>query len=276
MKSNINYSAKLGIHKSLLKEYSNNEYSRIVYMKDGQEFQIYLFNPYKYSVGVDILLNGSSLNNKIVLRPGESVWVERYLDSPRKFLFNTYFVNGNNKDVQEAIAKNGFIEINFYREKEFDNNWLKISLENIPVTGIPVTYQYQSPNDGIKYKYTTTSNSIYTSCSSCSGDDNINSITTSTSTIPFNSSIDSLKNAKEYSNKLETGRIERGGYSKQKFGSVMMDFEPYPFKCEKIKILPESEKQISPNDLKKIYCHQCGHKIKDKFKFCPYCGAKLL
>lgn len=269
MKSNFKYSAKLGVNKSLLKEYSNNEYSRIVYMKDRQEFQIYLFNPYEYSVGVDILLNGSSLNNKIVLRPGESVWVERYLDSPHKFSFNTYFVNGNNKDVQEAIVKNGFVEINFYREKEAANNWWKNPLENVTWT------YYQSPtftnDNSFNAKYINTENSIYPSCSSCSAN---TSITTTASTIPFNSSINGSKNAKN-TNKLETGRIEKGGYSKQKFSSVMMDFESFPFKVEKIKILPESEKQISPNDLKKIYCHQCGHKIKDKFKFCPYCGAKL-
>ena len=37
MNNKTNYMAKIAINKSLLKEYSNNEYLRIVYMKHGQE-----------------------------------------------------------------------------------------------------------------------------------------------------------------------------------------------------------------------------------------------
>ena len=52
------------------------------------------------------------------------------------------------------------------------------------------------------------------------------------------------------------------------------DFETYWFKKETIKILPESQKQISTHDLTKKYCVNCGKKIKSEFKFCPSCGAK--
>ena len=44
--------AKLAINKSLLKEYRNSENDRIVYLKDGDEFQIQIFNPYQYVIGV--------------------------------------------------------------------------------------------------------------------------------------------------------------------------------------------------------------------------------
>ena len=37
--------AQLAINKSLLKEYSTNEDSRVVYMDNNDEFQIQLFNP---------------------------------------------------------------------------------------------------------------------------------------------------------------------------------------------------------------------------------------
>lgn len=42
--------AKLAIRKSLLKEFHNNENERIVYLNDGDEFQIQLFNPYQYII----------------------------------------------------------------------------------------------------------------------------------------------------------------------------------------------------------------------------------
>ena len=98
--------AKLAINKSLLKEYSNSEYSRIVYMNDNSEFQIQIFNPYSYTIGAEVYINGKSLQNKLVVRPGQRVWLERYFDSPNKFLFTTYEVNGNNDQVQGNVQKN--------------------------------------------------------------------------------------------------------------------------------------------------------------------------
>ena len=47
-----------------------------------------------------------------------SHWVERYLSEAKKFLFSTYEVNGNSKQVQKAIAKNGEIKLEFFKEKE--------------------------------------------------------------------------------------------------------------------------------------------------------------
>ena len=55
--------AKLAINKSLLKEYSNNEYSRIVYMDNNSEFQIQIFNPYTYTIGAVISIDNKSLGN---------------------------------------------------------------------------------------------------------------------------------------------------------------------------------------------------------------------
>ena len=79
---------------------------------------------------------------------------------------------------------------------------------------------------------------------------------------------------KPKSKSIETGRIEEGSHSNQKFTNVYKDFESWAFKTEYIKILPTSQKQINSNDLKKRYCHECGRKLNQKYKFCPYCGAK--
>ena len=106
--------AKLAIKKSLLKEYSNSEYSRIVYMKNNSEFQIQIFNPYTYTIGVNIIIDNKSLGQTLVLKPGERIWLERYLNEANKFLFSTYEVNGNSKQVQQAIAKNGEIKLEFF------------------------------------------------------------------------------------------------------------------------------------------------------------------
>jgi hypothetical protein len=75
--------------------------------------------------------------------------------------------------------------------------------------------------------------------------------------------------------KQETGRIEKGGRSNQRLTSTNMDFETYPFETEEIKLLPKSKKPVYKGDLEKLYCPECGRKIKSKFKYCPFCGEKL-
>jgi len=85
-----------------------------VYMNNGDEFEIELFNPTQQKVLAKIELNGKSIGSGIIVRPGERVFLERYLDEARKFLFETYVVNGDDENVQNAIQKNGDVIIKFY------------------------------------------------------------------------------------------------------------------------------------------------------------------
>jgi hypothetical protein len=281
MRTNLKNMAKIAINKSLLKEYSNDKYSRIVYMRDNTEFQIQLFNPHNFTVGIDIFLNDKSLGNKIILRPGERLWLERYLDSPQKFLYNTYFVNGDNKDVQKAIENNGDIVLKFYKEKENYNEWWN----NYP-KATWTYYKNEYPDWLNKTSYKNNHYDYNTSITNGKSDINIYNSTCDCNLNYSSLLIDSNYNAEctaastisdTFSTKtpLETGRVERGNYSNQKFNDISINLENYPFKTEVIKILPESQKQYTNNDLKKIYCYNCGHKLKDKFKYCPYCGAKV-
>ena len=73
----------------------------------------------------------------------------------------------------------------------------------------------------------------------------------------------------------ETGRIETGSSSKQEFDNVNIDFEYFPFVTEKIKLLPMSQKPFFVTDLQKVYCSECGRKLKTQYKFCPYCGTEV-
>ena len=73
----------------------------------------------------------------------------------------------------------------------------------------------------------------------------------------------------------ETGRIEQGNHSGQELNNIDMDFESWSFRTETILLLPTSNKPVSDSDLKKIYCCECGRKLQKKYKFCPYCGAKI-
>ena len=275
--------AKLAINKSLLKEYSNSSNERIIYMNDGTEFQIQVFNPYSYVIGVSFEFNNhNNTSQLLVLRPGERVWLDRFLDNESKLLFSTYQV-GASKEVQEAIKDNGNLCIKFYKEREnkpqisyvktYPYDW------NIkPIETIDVYYN----NIGNSYCLDNNSNincaSTANFCSTIEGSLNLDSSITQASAASTYTSYSSSASTKlrslSKSKSIETGRIEKGSHSNQRFENVYKDFEYWPFKTEYIKILPTSQKQINSNDLQKKYCHECGKKLNPKFKFCPSCGAK--
>ena len=247
----------IAIAKSICKEYSTSFYPRVVYLENDQEFQIQLFNPHKFTIGAEIFINDEKLSNRIVLKPGERIWLERYLDINKKFKFSTYEVEANDADVQEAIKDNGTIEVRFYKETkgEWTNTVINLTRNTWwnntaypPI--IDVFYNTTSSASTENYY----DNSLITSnyCTNCA---------TSTS-IP-----DNLV--------CETGMVEAGSVSNQKFDEVDMDFEYFPFVTEKIKLLPISQKPYTVNDLHKIYCTECGRKLKTNYKFCPYCGSKI-
>ena len=273
----------IAIAKSICKEYSTSSYSRVVYLENGQEFQIQLFNPNKFTIGAEIFINGEKLSNRIVLKPGERIWLERYLDVKKKFKFSTYEVEGNNEDVQEAIKDNGKIEVKFYKEnrnKEWNyyhpinisgNDWVNNSITKYPKT-IDVFYTNCShkTDDRNYYDSSLNASNYTTSTSACTN------YATSTSDYYTNLNAN-YTTSKSIPDEMiyETGRIETGSISNQEFDSVNMDFEYFPFTTEKVKLLPISQKPYTTNDLHKIYYPECGRKLKSNYKVCPFCGSKI-
>ena len=284
-----NEMAKIAINKSLLKEYSNSSNERIVYMHDGTEFQIQIFNPYSYAIGVSFKFNSNSESSQLlVLRPGERVWLDRYLNNESRLLFSTYEV-GNSEEVKNAIKDNGNLQIKFYKEKE-NNYWNNRIYTNQSI--IDTTEPYRHINAWYSNNANCFNNELNTlrASSSINFYNNTNAAlnvggnttgATSTANCVATSAIADTyvksmpTSATVRSNKsIETGRIEEGSHSNQRFDNVYKDFELWPFKIEYIKILPFSQKQVNINDISKRYCYNCGRKLNQKYKFCPFCGTK--
>ena len=284
----------IAISKSICKEYSTYSYSRVVYLKNGQEFQIQLFNPHNFTIGAEIFINDEKLSNILVLKPGERVWLERYLDIKKKFKFSTYEVEGNDKDVQEAIKDNGNIEIKFYKEvrkKDFPIypiTTIYYNDYNFKTTEWSPTTVISTPNDYIEDRWSTTistknncSDNKFCTTNAYYSNPCIDTLTTGAQSdlVSFYaSSASNIGSASASCNNemiCETGRIEAGSSSNQEFDNVNIDFEYFPFVTEKIKILPISQKPFTANDLHKIYCPECGRKLKSTYKFCPFCGSKI-
>jgi len=109
--------ANLAINKSRIKKYGKSKTIPSYYLEKGQEFQIELFNPTQGKILTTIKLNNKPISGGLVIRPGERVFLDRFLDTNKKFLFDTYNVD-NTKSAKKAIEPNGDVEIAFFKEVE--------------------------------------------------------------------------------------------------------------------------------------------------------------
>lgn len=260
-----------------VKQYNNDS----VFLNNRDEFELELFNPTTTKVMAKIELNGISIGAGIVLRPGERVFIERYLDEARKFMFQTYEVNGNNKEVQKAIANNGDVRVLFYKESTPIDFYM--SGGSTWTTSWPTWGPYTYPNDigtptfgGSDLSGTLdmmNNNSVmYSSCSTDFESKNMACM----DSLDFSPQPRSRKLSKSLksSKPTETGIIDKGSVSSQSFGHDHSTFETYWTWQTQWKILPLSQKAVATEDIK-VFCYNCGaRKKRGSHKFCPNCGTK--
>jgi hypothetical protein len=273
-------SAYITTGKQRLKQNGSN-----VYLKDGEEFEVEIFNPKSISVLAKIKINGNYLSGGgIIIKPGQRVFLERYLDEARKFKFETYEVNAKSKEVQEAIKNNGVVEVEFYEENRYGGSititnpgtltWTNgtnpYTIPGITTTPNPYTIY------GVTNNITHTSSQNWTHDSYFAGDSNAYYNTSvNYNHVDYNTS-GNLKKSLSTDRFKETGRVEKGGDSKQEFTSVNMDFNSYPTSYSTWRLMPMSEKPIEASEVNVLYCTNCGGKRKkDNHKFCPHCGTKF-
>jgi hypothetical protein len=209
--SNEKKMSGIGVHKSLLKEYTTSKWLRTVYLNDGDEFQIKLFNPHQERIGVELSVNGKDLGNMIIVEPGQTVWLERFLKESRKFLFKTYEVENGNSDVEKAIKNNGLIEFRFYKENDDPygveiNTYPSTILTNTDLTDY--TYTTRTGTNLYRFNTSSTGNVSYSdavSTSYCDANSNVKSIVGSISKCYASSSIkDDGDRKSKYRNTKET------------------------------------------------------------------------
>ena len=224
--------AEITVKKNSIKKYQDN-----VYLKNKQEFEILLRNNTSDVVMATIKINGKEVSNTgLVLKPGQKVYLERFLDLNKKFLYEIYTVD-NTSMAKEAIKQNGNIEISFFKERIIK-----------PI----VTYRHPQFNN-----YNSQTATGY------------NAFVFGTNA-PINNSYTYNTSGKS----LDTGRVEMGSTSNQSFTDYVGEFESYPSQVISLKILPHSLKPLEVKDLAE-YCTECGTKNrKGNYKFCPKCGTK--
>lgn len=244
--SQLSPTANITRKRSRVKVYPNNE----VYLQDGDEFEFELFNPTQDVYMAKIQIDGKFISKTgIVIKQGERVFLERYLDQPKKFKFKTYQVESGNEQVVHAIANNGRIEIFFHKEN---------------------TDRYPFPNFTTTVSNGSVSKSPYTNTIAYF---NMNNLTTPSSTLTSNVTSINLPNSFPIlsCNSMETGKIQVGDKSDQKFSTNDTVFDAFSSVIVTYKMLPLS--RLSKSEIK-THC-SCGKKIKSKWKFCIECGTKL-
>jgi hypothetical protein len=256
-----------------------------VYLNNGEEFELELFNPSTTTVLAKIKLDGSYISGGgIVLKPGQRVFLERYLDDARKFKFETYEVDGTSNEVLDAISGNGDVVIDFfdeYKQPVWNNQITYGGSFGGPIhtySTNPFTVNGGSPTfttTSVNYSSTNTAgvNLNTTSVSNTFAGPNIRSkrgILKSKGNSRSEVTMDMLS-----MDSIETGRVEKGGSSDQSFKTVDKTFNHYTCATSIWKILPVSQKVYEKQDLK-VYCTNCGKKRKkDSDKFCSSCGNKF-
>lgn len=220
---------------------------KTVYLNDGQEFELELFNPTNRTVGIYIKINGAQTSSSmLVIRPGMRYFLDRYVDEARKFAFNTYQAE-NSAAGKAATASNGLIEISFHNE-----------MEKLPAfttfTQPTFTQPYGTTNPyyfGALVNIHDTNVGTLNEMNCCYFSDSSNSPgVTSLST-------------------FETGRVEKGGASEQSFSSYHGDFDSSPSHTVSWEIKPASQRA----EKLRVYC-QCGKRMKNTWAHCPACGHK--
>lgn len=203
-----------------------------------------------------IEMNGTPISDSgIILKPGQRVFLERFLDDEKKFLYETYVVN-NNKETKEAIQNNGKVTVRFHKESKPKPRSLAYGSVFNGSSGfgwseiIYTDYKYNNPITYNTTDFKGINNTFFTN---------------------------SFANT-EISNsmrKTETGSVEQGSQSNQELKSTNGNFEWFYTWTDEWQIMPHSQQPVQAKDLIDR-CVKCKTKLKSSHKFCPECGEKNL
>ena len=282
----MNIKTNLTIQKNRLKVYSQldvwNGIEATYYLNDKDEFEIELTNLETSSCKLRIKLNGKYISNGgLVLDPGQHYFLERHIEVDRKFEFSTYNVE-DTEEIDKAIAENGLLEIEFYRESFPIEHKYCSPYTNPNVYPRPFTWEGDIlTNDNTWWtdlagEFTGISGMSAPSMYSARGTRCSNPAEPQMAMSMIEDSGEVLTTACFASAPMkETGRIKQGSHSEQKFGRSYQKFEHTPSHVVTYKLLHMSLKPITVNDLEKRYCQKCGlRRKKSTWICCPACTTR--
>lgn len=206
------------------------------YLKDGQEFEIKLHNKTDNVFLAKLHWNGKKEKSGIVLEAGQTVYLERFVDTNNRLTFKSFEIPEEIEDLVKSSI--GELKVEFYKEKS-----------NFTIAS-PAPYEPYKPfEDPWKPNWPTTP--WYSQYS--------------------DNTIESTLLRKEAKSTI-IGKIDKGEKTDQVFGLSSRSFETMVHSAEIFRLKPIENKPA--DTLIRKYCSECGARRKTKWKYCPFCGEK--
>ena len=246
-----------------------------VYLKDGQEFQIELFNPTQTRYLVKFKINGNyQADRGLILNPGQRYFLDRFIDDDKKLEFSTYEIE-DSKAAKKAIEKNGLLEVEFYAETFLHGNIISYPrIYTTPNWSQPIwttnPHQFWGGTSAGIFNNAGGSSTLTLAGST------VNNITYTSGTVACGTTYTSSANYSSVVNdaSIETGRVEKGEKSDQKFEEGYGTFGSWASYTTTVQIIPLSQKPAEAQEIRS-YCTGCGSRVKKQtWKFCPNCGTE--
>lgn len=204
-----------------------------IFLDDGEQFEIELYNPTQNNVVALINLDGKPISEKgLLVKSGERIYLDCFIDEKKKFIFNTYEVSSD-EELIGSISNNGLLEVNFFNEKIIELGNLSQIRDSINHY-YPYDNRYR-PNYQDKFWY----GSPYSNISN-------------NSNLAYNPSNGMLNNSISLTNEnhtIETGQISKGDNSSQKFNEQDINVETKYVSRVLYKLLPNSRKLLTSDDV---------------------------
>ncbi len=301
-KTGINPEASITVNKSRKKIYPTtgtnskdkitNNYS--IYLNDGQKFEIELYNPTSEEIAAQIYINGNNIHTSgIILKPNERIFLERYIDEDKAFVFESLVVEESNNSLQklQQLLKNiGKVSVTFHKKIE-ETKWNEYIIPNrvehhyynykhypyyydnvvwCSAIGTSTASGIAGTTGGYGLAGINANNSIQSSTtdSKYSKDYGNRSHVSECKSEGINASNNNLQSSLGIVGKgEETGQEIHNAYSINKFN--IESFYELSFQ-----LLSTKDKAVEVGELRS-YCTGCGTKLKTNWKFCSSCGTKI-
>lgn len=252
------------------KIYNDNK----IFLQNGEEFAIELYNPTQTNVVALINLDGKPISSSgLVIRAGERIYLDCFMDDLKKFIFDTYEVE-DTEESNDAISNNGLLEVYFYNE---------LIIDRVDLTKIPKVQEHHHHYHHHNYNYPTrwypyygdiwcgstgtlttnlSNTTTYTTSLYNSGVVGTN-LTGSIDATSFNDvSINSI-NVSSNDSKIETGQTVKGDDSLQKFKEIDMALEEEHVSTITYTLLPESRMPKDSKDVSKASMERISDRLSE-------------
>lgn len=292
---NNGYAAAVVVNDKILRDTKGEGSYRNVFIEHNTEYKIFLKNTTNIGCGVSIFIDGKDAlgNRKVILKAKETTYIERFvldgnLEEGKKYKFIAVNSAEAREDgVDPTDPKNGIVTIKFYPEVFDTITFADYDWDKFPTT---ITKIYRCAGDGkppeyelmSKIKKCRSGETMKGTIGHCIGGGEIDNYCKEVvnpepaqyynHTMGFMDCCAKMEYMEQSRAAQQLGATTEGSTSKQGFKMDHLRTSSYAAATINFKLMV-NKVTISSKD--KVYCSNCGIKVKPTAKFCEGCGTRL-